>query len=117
MFQVHNSIRDSRRTIVILSPHFHDSRWARFELRVALLNAFDEKRSRVIIVLNGELNDIEDMDEDLELYLKLNTYIKWTDYWFWSKIKYAMPHRKAVEVNTTEQNNDEIELQNTSFQT
>ncbi|CAO1328362.1 unnamed protein product [Diamesa serratosioi] len=110
--QVHNSIRDSRRTIVVLSPHFRESRWARFELRVALLNAFDEKRSRVIIVLNGELNDIDDMDEDLELYLKLNTYIKWTDKWFWSKLKYAMPHtQKALKFNKAKQKDEEIELQ------
>ena len=81
------------------------------------MNAFDEKRSRVIIVLNGELDNIEDMDEDLELYLKLNTYIKWTDNWFWSKLKYAMPHKKAPTAKSAKNMDDEIELQKTSLQT
>ncbi|CAO1312655.1 unnamed protein product [Diamesa serratosioi] len=97
--QVFNSIRDSRRTIVILSPHFHASRWARFEFRVSLLQAFEENRSRVIIIINGDLDQIEDMDEDLEAYLKLNTYININDRWFWEKMKYALPHTKRESNN------------------
>lgn len=87
-----------------MSPHFHASRWARFEFRVSLLQAFEENRSRVIIIINGELDEIDDMDEDLEAYLKLNTYININDRWFWEKIKFALPHNKREPISFKNKN-------------
>ena len=42
---------------------------------------------RVIIVVRGELPTKEDMEEDLQKYLNLNTYLDSEDPWFWQKLR------------------------------
>ncbi|XP_061708090.1 protein toll-like [Cydia pomonella] len=87
------SVREARRTLVVVSPGFLRSEWARAEFREAHARALREGRSSVIVVLLGELPAPEPgQDDDLRAYLRTNTYVAWGDAWFWPKLQYALPH-------------------------
>ncbi|CAO1400754.1 unnamed protein product [Diamesa hyperborea] len=87
------SIKTSRRIIVVLSPMFIQSNWATWEFRVALIHAFNEKRSRVLIIIYGDPSVIDDLDDDLKTYVRFNSYLDSEDKWFEEKLLFAMPHK------------------------
>ena len=90
--QIYKSVEQSRRTIIVLSRNFLASRWSLTEFHLAHKKAVEKKGPCVIIILYDinveEL--VEDIDSDLRMYLRTNTYIKWGEPSFWSKLKVSL---------------------------
>ena len=53
---------------------------------------------RLIIIVKGELPPKDKMDQELQTYLSLNTYLKYDDPFFMERLRYALPHKKNVVV-------------------
>nr|CAD7568689.1 unnamed protein product [Timema californicum] len=84
------AVESSRRTIMVLSENFIKSEWCRFEFKSAHHQVLRDRRRRLIVVLLGEVPQ-KDLDPDIRLYLKTNTYLQWGDKLFWEKLRFALP--------------------------
>ncbi len=61
----------------------------------------------ILIMLGEDLKESDVQDDDLKMYMKMNTFMKWNDPLFWHRLKYALPHRKPTN-STTQQTEDEL---------
>ncbi|XP_014204485.1 protein toll-like [Copidosoma floridanum] len=94
--QIERSVEQSRRTIIVLSRSFVRSEWSKFEFHVAHARAVEEGRIvRLIVVLLDDLSaeELDKLNPEIAEYIKMHTYIKWGDPWFWHNLYYALPHR------------------------
>ena len=108
------SLQRSRRVILVLTRHFIQSQWCLMEFRKAHQRALQRKGDYLIIVLLEEVN-MDEVDEELKVFLRTNTYLSVHNRWFWKKLYYAMPLvpiRENLENNRNnpEQLHDEIDL-------
>eukprot|EP00092_Neocalanus_flemingeri_P000247 GFUD01000265.1.p1 GENE.GFUD01000265.1~~GFUD01000265.1.p1 ORF type:complete len:309 (-),score=57.18 GFUD01000265.1:151-996(-) len=94
--QIFRSVSDSRKTIIVLSQNYVESKWSDMEFKAAHKKALIDKIQRVIIIKLGELSVENEMVEDLQNYMKMNTYLDSKDPWFWPKLRYTLPHRRKV---------------------
>jgi len=109
--QIIHSVESSRRTIIVLSKSYIDSMWTKLEFRAAHKQALQDRTQRVIIVVLGELPSKDEMEEDLNKYISLNTYLDAKDPWFWQKLRFALPHRGGRMLRSrTRRETDKLEL-------
>jgi protein toll len=111
--QIIQSVESSRRTLIVLSKAYVDSMWTKLEFRAAHTQALQDKTQRVILVVRDQdvIADKESMEEDLQRYISLNTYLDCKDPWFWQKLRYALPHRGGFRGRKrTRRETDRMEL-------
>lgn len=84
-----------------MSPNFLRSRWAQWEFRTSQLSAFKEieNNSRVIVIILGNVEDLDGLHDEFRSYIDLNTYVQSNDPWFWKKLRYAMPHNSILNID------------------
>ena len=84
------SVEQSRRTIILLSENFMTSEWCQYQFKAAHYRVLHDKTIRLIVILLDD-KPPPNLDPELKLYIKTNTYLQWKDPWFWQKLKYALP--------------------------
>ncbi|RXN24837.1 tripartite motif-containing 16-like protein [Labeo rohita] len=76
---IDEGIMGSRKIIVVVSQHFIDSAWCRFEFELAQSRFMMERNANIIIII---LEDVEERKTKkvlgLHKHLKKNTYLKWS---------------------------------------
>ncbi|XP_073690246.1 toll-like receptor 4a, like [Garra rufa] len=93
---IDEGIMGSRKIIVVVSQHFIDSAWCRFEFELAQSRFMLERNANIIIII---LEDVEERKTKkvfgLHKYLKKNTYLKWSrdplsNMRFWIRLRKAI---------------------------
>ncbi|KTG46809.1 hypothetical protein cypCar_00015226 [Cyprinus carpio] len=76
---IDEGIMGSRKIIVVVSQHFIESAWCRFEFELAQSRFIMERNANIIIII---LEDVEERKTKkvfgLHKHLKKNTYLKWS---------------------------------------
>ncbi len=75
---------------MVLSKTFLKSQWCMLEFRAAHQKVLKDRTNYLIVILFEDVST-EDLDDELKLYLKTNTYLNLSNSWFWQKLIYAMP--------------------------
>ena len=92
-----NSVKYSRRMILLVTERFLQSEWCLLEFRAAHERVLRDRTNYLIVVLFDDIN-VDDLDEDLKLYLRTNTYLSISNKWFWQKLLYAMPEKPLAKL-------------------
>ncbi|KAH8283005.1 hypothetical protein KR054_011544, partial [Drosophila jambulina] len=88
---ISQSVKDSRRIIILMTDNFLKSTWGRLEFRLALHATSKDRCKRLIVILYPDVKDFDDLDSELKAYMVLNTYLKRDSPNFWNKLIYSMP--------------------------
>ncbi|KAJ2950585.1 hypothetical protein O0L34_g8834 [Tuta absoluta] len=96
--QIKNSVEQSRRTIIVMSRNFIRSEWGRLEFQTAHVNGLADGRIRVIMIILDDVLEKDELTPELRSYVRLNTYVRWDDPWFWEKLRYSLPHHPKPRI-------------------
>ncbi len=97
-----NAIKQSRRTIIVLSQSFIDSEWCKFEFEQAHLQLLNDKSYKLLVVALDQPKNLHNIPQLIQSYILTRTYLMRTDKLFWQKLLYQMPEKK---VNQAEDGN------------
>ena len=87
-----NSVEKSNRMLIVLSRTFLQSEWCMLEFRTAHHKVLED-RLKLIVILFDDVN-LDELDGEIKLYLRTNTYLSIKDKWFWEKLIHAMQSNK-----------------------
>jgi len=82
--------------LMVLSPSFAKSGWCLLEFRAAHRKVLEDRMNYLIIIVFDDI-DTAELDEEIKLYMRTNTYVSVSDKWFWQKLFYAMPQHSGKE--------------------
>ncbi|KAJ9574685.1 hypothetical protein L9F63_008146, partial [Diploptera punctata] len=87
-------MKDSRNTLVVLTPHFVKSQWCRWELEVANHKLFEDDREFLILIELKKL-DKKTLPRHLAYLVDTRTYLEWpkgqgSHPRAWARLKYAL---------------------------
>ena len=97
-----DSIENSRKTLVIVSNAFLQSRRCQYEMMMAQTRHITEDRNNLILVLMEEIAEVNKTPR-LRLQMQTQTYVEWTSsevgqQLFWARLTQAM-RRRAERVS------------------
>ena len=89
------AIDSSRKTIVVLSKNFLQSKWCEFELQMARIECVEKGRNLIIAVMLEPLPVDGTMSRSVERLIRKNTYIEWPSdpsrrSHFWDQMRAAL---------------------------
>ncbi|XP_070579268.1 toll-like receptor 13 [Ptychodera flava] len=95
-----DSIENSHKTLLVLSPHSAQSEWCYFEMRMAQSRLFEDKEDVLLMVMLREIPD-NVMPRVLRKILMIKRYLKWPNNdlgrkMFWQKLKVALQTESRV---------------------
>ena len=97
--EIADSIRRSRRTLIVLSENFINNDWAKFANEAAFQFQIENRLHRVL-VLAWEQVDVETMDYNIKVYFETKQVMYKTSSRFWSVLKSKLPlGRENVDQN------------------
>lgn len=105
MENILNSVEKSKRMIIVLSNSFLESEWCRYEFRAAHRRVLADRTNYLIMILFDDVNT-NDLDDEMKLYLRTNTYLSVSNKWFWQKLLYALPKPRKQDAEKI----DDIEM-------
>ncbi|KAJ2946671.1 hypothetical protein O0L34_g12730 [Tuta absoluta] len=93
--QILRSVKTSRKTVIVLSKNFAFSIWGYLEFKTAHEQALENGVERVILIVLDDVIEMDNLNKDLLSYIQINTYVKWSDPYFWNKIQVSLRKRRT----------------------
>ena len=84
-----DSVKNSFRTVILLSKEFAESTWCQHEFD----EAYKEKKIIIIMMKGTNIADF-DGNQIIQSYLQTYTYLKQEDPKIWKKLSYQLPHKR-----------------------
>ena len=91
------AVQSSRRMIMVLSHNYLKSEWCMLEFRAAHIKVLNDRTNYLILVLYDDVN-VSELDEDMKLYIRTNTYLARSNQWFYDRLLYSMPTKNLQQL-------------------
>ena len=108
--QIIGSIDNSRKTLLILSPHFVQSTWCKYEMDMAHSKLFTKGQDILLLAILKPLDNVE-ISKTLRALLEKKTYVEWSDNpfgqkLFWTKLIKALEVPKRTHQDNCRVNDE-----------
>lgn len=98
------AVKESRRTILLISPEYVESEWTKLEYEVAQQEMLKRKHRIIPILLEDITNCRSSMDTTLKNILSSVTYLEWPDdncsakkmEKFWKRLQLSLPKKRTL---------------------